>query len=292
MKGYAENHGGRKSSLTVPSATAQKNLLIEAWGNAGVKPDDISFIEAHGTGTNLGDPIEIKAILDAFGTGQNKTNCYLSSVKSNIGHLEAAAGIAGFIKTLLVLKNKKILPLSNFEKINNNVKLKDKSLKITDKVIDWDFSKRRIAGVSSFGFGGVNAHIIVEEYKKDKTKTDINSHNSKLFYILPFSAKTEKSLMGVLKKYNNFVENSDYSLDEISNVLKYGRETFKYRILFLAKTKDQLRDNFKNIISGKIPFKVVNCTKIKEIENIKIYEDWISTGELFWDNKRPEYIKK
>ncbi|MGK7918068.1 MAG: beta-ketoacyl synthase N-terminal-like domain-containing protein, partial [Prochloraceae cyanobacterium] len=170
VKGSAINQDGRSNGLTAPNSLAQQEVIQQAIANAGVTPEDISYIEAHGTGTKLGDPIEVNSLKAILSRNSNKpevpenASCYLSSVKTNIGHLEAAAGIAGLIKTVLALKNEAIPPHRNFKSLNPLIDLTDTSLSIPTSLQSWKASDQpRLAGISSFGFGGTNAHVIVQE---------------------------------------------------------------------------------------------------------------------------------
>ena len=179
IRGTAENHGGRANSLTAPNPKAQAELLKAAYTKAGIDPRTVTYIEAHGTGTELGDPIEINGLKMAFkdlyqasGDPEVKSShCGLGSVKTNIGHLELAAGVAGVIKVLLQLKNKTLVKSLHCETINPYIQLKDSPFYIVREEQPWEMPPDnhgqtipRRAGVSSFGFGGVNAHIVIEEY--------------------------------------------------------------------------------------------------------------------------------
>ncbi len=180
IKGSATNHGGLSGGLTVPNPQKQAELLKSAWKNAGVTPEQLSYIEAHGTGTSLGDPIEIKGMQKAFASFFPKESshspwCALASLKSNLGHLEAAAGIAGVLKAILCMQKKQLPPTIHFKKLNPKIRLGKSPFYIVKKVQKWDMPKNqlRYAGVSSFGSGGSNAHIVLGEYvspKKGKIK--------------------------------------------------------------------------------------------------------------------------
>ncbi|MEW8987276.1 MAG: polyketide synthase, partial [Bacillus sp. (in: firmicutes)] len=179
IRGSAENHGGRANSLTAPNPKAQAELLKTAYTKAGIDPRTVSYIEAHGTGTELGDPIEIDGLKKAFkelyqATGDPQVvaaHCGLGSVKTNIGHLELAAGIAGVIKVLLQIKHKTLVKSLHCDEINPYIQLDDSPFYIVRETKKWkpllDTKSREIprrAGVSSFGFGGAYAHVVIEEY--------------------------------------------------------------------------------------------------------------------------------
>src|SRR5216110_2281108 len=177
--GSAENHGGRASSLTAPSPRAQADLLIAAYRKASIDPRTVGYIEAHGTGTPLGDPIEINGLKTAFselaeviGEGpMPQASCGVGSVKSNIGHLELAAGVVGVIKVLLQMQHKKLVKSLHCEQINPYIQLDGSPFYIVQENREWEVLQDsmgnplpRRAGVSSFGFGGANAHVVLEEY--------------------------------------------------------------------------------------------------------------------------------
>ena len=168
IKGYATNNDGqRKVGYTAPSVIGQTECILAAQKQAGVTSDLVSYVECHGTGTHLGDPIEITALNDAFYSNSNenkKADCTIGSVKANIGHADIAAGVAGFIKVCKMLEHKIIPPQINFESPNKEINLDKSPFKITTDKTEWNVhNNKRIAGVSAFGIGGTNAHIILEE---------------------------------------------------------------------------------------------------------------------------------
>ncbi|MBF0395140.1 MAG: SDR family NAD(P)-dependent oxidoreductase [Desulfobacterales bacterium] len=167
FKGSAVNHGGMANSLTSPNSKAQADVLISAYKDSGITPDKISYIEVHGTGTELGDPVEIEGLKKAFENCPKlkKNYCGLGTVKTNIGHLEPASGIAGVIKVILSIKNKKLPASLHLKTLNPYIKLDDSPFYIVKNTMNWDSIGTRIAGVSSFGFGGTNAHVVIEEYE-------------------------------------------------------------------------------------------------------------------------------
>ena len=165
IRGTAVNHDGKTTVLTAPNGLAQEALLHAALSNAMLAPSDVSYIETHGTGTSLGDPIEIEAVSAVYGQpGLGVPACILGAVKTNLGHLEAAAGMAGLIKTVLCLEHGEIPKNLHFHQLNPEISLDGTRLKIPTENTPWARSdKPRVAGVSSFGLGGTNGHIIVEE---------------------------------------------------------------------------------------------------------------------------------
>jgi acyl transferase domain-containing protein len=165
IRGSAVNQDGRSSGLTVPNKLAQESLIREALARAGVAPGEVGYVEAHGTGTSLGDPIEVRSLAAVLGKGRTPGDPFvLGSVKTNIGHLESAAGVAGLIKVLLSLQNEEIPPHLHFNEPNPHVDWAEVPAVIPTQLRPWPRDKgRRVAGVSSFGVGGTNAHAIMEE---------------------------------------------------------------------------------------------------------------------------------
>lgn len=164
IRGGAVTHNGHAGGLTVPSGLSQQRVLERALEDAAVDPSEVSYIEAHGTGTLLGDPIELNALQAVFGRTPRATPLHIASVKTNIGHAEAAAGVAGLIKVLLCMRHRMLAPHLHFQKPNPNFEWENSALAVADQLQPWD--SPRIAGVSSFGLSGTNAHVVLEEYAK------------------------------------------------------------------------------------------------------------------------------
>ncbi|MBE9223258.1 SDR family NAD(P)-dependent oxidoreductase, partial [Cyanobacterium stanieri LEGE 03274] len=303
IHGSAINQDGRSNGLTAPSGKAQQRVIQSAWKNASITPDKINYIEAHGTGTPLGDPIEVNSLagllplLDGQQTvnyssviGENeeesssdsvvnnkeeKTSsdsvekdssvekeirgkdypiCWLGSAKTNIGHLEAAAGIAGLIKTVLMLNHEEIPPIVNFKKLNPYITLENSRLQIATKSVPWKKSSQpRFAGVSSFGFGGTNAHVIVGdmmdspvtiEAKEVKAQEKIK----RPYHLLTLSATTEKALQDVVNRYQDYLIKTQG--DDISHICystNKGRSHFNHRRGIQAKDKKELLEKLATL---------------------------------------------
>ena len=230
IKGGAVNNDGASSGIAAPNAEAQKELIIKAWKEAKIDPETISYIEAHGTGTNLGDPIEIKGITAAFEEFTTKKQfCGIGSVKTNVGHLVAASGLASVIKVVLALKNKEIPPSINFESPNPFINFLNSPVYVNDRPRPWnstDDSPRR-AGVSAFGFSGTNCHLILEEApalaEKEKSQHQPG--------ILAISARNKNVLRDYLNRYHDFLERTpDANLGNICYSANTGRGHYNYRI--------------------------------------------------------------
>jgi acyl transferase domain-containing protein len=162
VRGTAVNHDGRSNGLTAPNGLAQQDVVRRALAVAGVAPSEVGYVEAHGTGTPLGDPVEIRALAGVLGEGRTSDRpLALGSVKTNIGHLEAAAGIAGFVKAVLTVRHGLIPPHLNLDEPNPHVAWDALPVTVPTRATEWD-GRHRISGVSSFGFGGTNAHAVIE----------------------------------------------------------------------------------------------------------------------------------
>ncbi|GAB1858556.1 hypothetical protein MHTCC0001_33950 [Flavobacteriaceae bacterium MHTCC 0001] len=233
------NDGGEKGSFTAPSIKGQADAISRALIDAKVSPDEISYIEAHGTATPLGDPIEIEGLQTAFGK-QNKNNyCAIGSIKSNMGHLTAAAGVAGTIKTILALHHQQIPPSLGFETPNPSIDFDNSPFFVNATLRPWDISEKqkRRAGISSFGVGGTNVHIIVEEYKA--TDSEI-TNAARPMQIIPWSAKKRTSLEKYGEKLASYIKNNNaVRLSDVASSLKSTRANFRHRQFILAKSNTE-----------------------------------------------------
>jgi acyl transferase domain-containing protein/acyl carrier protein len=239
IKGSAVNNDGAvRVSYMAPGVEGQSEVFAIAQAIAGVNPEDISYIEAHGTGTRVGDPIELTSLKQVFKSVTDKKNfCAIGSVKPNIGHLDSAAGIAGLIKTVLMLKHKKLPPLINFTKPNPEMDIENSPFYINTKLRDWD-AAYRIAGVNSFGMGGTNAHVIIAEPPENQSQAIPKSAA-----LLALSAKTEAALEKVTQNLAHFLEENPYvNLHDVAYTLHAGRNRFEYRMaLVCADPADAIR---------------------------------------------------
>jgi len=235
IRGSAVNQDGRSSSLTAPNGTAQELLLREALNNAKLRPEQISYIEAHGTGTPLGDPVEMRSLGRVLTEGRTVDHrLIIASVKTNIGHTESAAGVAGVIKTVLSLQHKQIPAHLNLHTLNPEINLDAIPASIPDKLIDWpEVEGRRIAGVNSFGISGTNAHVILEEAPTlDAEKLTLkNTQIDRTQQILCLSAKSQKALYELIQRYQSTILNKDdLALGDICYTANAGRMHFALRL--------------------------------------------------------------
>lgn len=289
IKGTAVNHGGKSSSLTAPNPIAQADLLTTAYKNADIDPLTVSYIEAHGTGTPLGDPIEINGLKKAFRefdkkagrNGTAKSYCGIGSVKTNIGHLESAAGIAGVLKIILAMKNKTIPASLHCKELNPYIQISDSPFYITQKTTPWEpihpIEKNRIprrAGISSFGFGGVNAHLVLEDYEQDNPESSDQKINT---HLIVLSAKSKERLREYAQKLKDYLVNERSHFDDdsqflsrVAYTLQVGRIQLNNRIAILTDNLDKLIDRLNHFVTDDkaiIKDTFLSASRIEREEN-------------------------
>lgn len=277
VKASSENHGGHARSLTAPNPDAQADLLVKAYEEASVDASSIGYIETHGTGTALGDPIEVDGLKQAFArlsrSRSEAGRCGIGSVKTNIGHLEAASGIAGLIKVILSLKHQTLPASLHVKKLNPFVELEDSPFYVVEETQKWNAVRGadgenlpRIAGVSSFGFGGANAHVVLEEYGSEvfqnvERQTDRGE-------LLILSAKSEASLKAQVEQLNDFLERSQeteshFSLADLAHTLQVGRDEMNFRLAMEVRSWSYLRECLRAVIAGETGGHVIFRGKIQ-----------------------------
>ena len=255
IRGSAVNHDGPSSRLTAPNEQAQEVLLKQALRNAQVTPQDIQYVEAHGTGTPLGDPIEIEALSAVFAARSEPL--WVGSVKTNIGHLEAAAGIAGLIKVILALQHHQIPPHLNFHQPSPYIDWDNSPVRIPTERRAWP-AEKRIAGVSSFGFSGTNAHVILEEAPAElagsSTSDDVATQTAseRPQQLLNLSAKSDLALRDLAQRYSDYLgTTSASSLGDVCYVANTGRSHFSHRLSVTAETAGQMQAKLAAYAQGQ-----------------------------------------
>ncbi|CDG17501.1 type I polyketide synthase [Xenorhabdus doucetiae] len=249
IKGSAiNNDGARKVGYTAPSIEGQTDVIRSAITVSKVGPKSISYIEAHGTATKLGDPIEITALKNAF-DGCPAGSIAIGSAKSILGHLDSAAGMAGLIKTALMLKNKMLCANKYFNTPNPKLKLESSPFYINTHSQEWHSQSIRRAGVSSFGIGGTNAHVILEEISYQPLQSEIPEQLT----LLPLSAKNEASLSMMENELLKFLSEKQYKLSDIAYTLQQGREHFDYRSVLVC-SGDQENHNLSDFVRAKVKY--------------------------------------
>ena len=246
IKGSATNHGGLAGGLTVPNPQKQSELLRAAWKDAGIAARDLTYIEAHGTGTSLGDPIEIQGIQTAYGDESAGKACAIGSVKSNLGHLEPAAGIAGLLKIVLCMQNGQLPPSLNFSRLNPKIRLEGTPFQVQDRLAPWA-AERRVAGVSSFGSGGANAHVVVAEYSSG---TSVEATGQEHLFVL--SAANDERLRAYTAEVMQWLNTSaaDVNFADAIHTWQVGRTSMKARLAIRVTDADDLRAKLSAWLAG------------------------------------------
>jgi len=240
IKSSAMNQDGSSVGITAPNVQAQEAVIVEAWKKAGIDPATIGYIETHGTGTKLGDPIEIEAIERAFRRYTDQRQfCAVASLKSNVGHLDNTAGIAGLVKAALSLHEKRIYPSLHFERPNREIDFAQSPVYVNDRTIDWERGNDpRRCGVSSFGMSGTNCHVVLEEAPEyGIPPLPAASRPSSL---LVWSAQTKTSLNMLAGSFLDcFERDQGLDLEDVAYTLSVGRAHYKHRIALLASTIEE-----------------------------------------------------
>ncbi|MCO7224348.1 SDR family NAD(P)-dependent oxidoreductase [Pleionea sp. CnH1-48] len=246
IKGSAINNDGASNALTAPNAETQEEVIVKAWKDADIDPESLSYIEAHGTGTVLGDPIEFKGLTNAFRRyTQRKQFCAIGSLKTNMGHLVASSGIASLFKVIKSLQNKEMAPTINFNQPNPYINFAASPLYVSDKRQSWPSNgELRRAAVSSFGFNKTNCHMVVEEAPQSQ-----ESETDKTQYCLIISAKKQELLRDYVVRYQTFCHGDDWNLADLCYTAATGRGHYNHRICVVASTKQQLRDALKQSLA-------------------------------------------
>ena len=272
IKASAINNDGASNGITAPDAGAQEKLLKTAWDKAKINPETVEYIEAHGTGTVLGDPIEVKAMTNAFRRFTDKKQfCGIGSVKTSIGHLVGASGLASLLKVIMMLKNKAIPASLNFTEPNGFINFCDSPVYVSDELRAWEQgdSPRR-AGVNSFGFSGTNCHVVLEEAPQLQKKEENNSNE---FEILTVSAKKQHLLKETLEKYYKTFESQNLDLQDICYTANTGRGHYTHRIVFMVKDYEDLKEKIEYVLD----------TDFNDLNKFGVY---YSKHKIVSDNKK------
>ena len=311
IKGSALNHGGKTNGYSVPNPSAQADVIYNALKKTDCEPDDISYIEAHGTGTSLGDPIEIQGLNKVL-KRKKSGKIRIGSVKSNIGHLESAAGIAAISKVVLQFKHAAFVPSLHSKILNSNLGLDNTSFKIQQIYEPWNVNKdeKRTAGVSAFGAGGSNTHIIIQEYIMPEEEKVINKNE-----LIVLSVEQKDRLFDLIERYYHFLECYDengniiegndlilkkITVNDVAYTLQNGREQLRYRMAFvvesLADFKKKMSNLINNIDQDWLHISKDAITLTNETNNLssyllengeydldKIASDWINGKNMPWE---------
>jgi acyl transferase domain-containing protein len=249
IKGGAINNDGfQKVGFTAPSEAGQMEAIVNAQALAGFEPDGITYIETHGTGTRLGDPIEIAALRQAFASrSQEKQFCAIGALKTNIGHLDAAAGVAGLIKTIQCLERQMIPPTLHYRSPNPQIEFEQTPFYVNTELRPWEsLGQPRRAGVSSFGFGGTNAHLVLEEFAEQSRANDDGRS-----YVFPLSTRTASRLNVAAEQLAHYLEtHPSIRLGDVAFTLQSGRHQFEHRMAVAANNREDLIRALRNRDGG------------------------------------------
>ncbi|MEZ5504522.1 MAG: ketoacyl-synthetase C-terminal extension domain-containing protein [Gammaproteobacteria bacterium] len=254
IKGSAVNQDGRSSSLTAPNGPQQQAVIRAALANAGLKADDVDWIETHGTATPLGDPIEVQSLEAVYCAQRSSENpLIISSVKTNVGHLESAAGVSSIMKAALSLQHGVIPQHLHFQKFNPHIAVDASKFFIPTEKMEWKSGERkRRVGISSFGFSGTNVHMILEEAPVRKEVINATERTS---HVLSFSAKSEASLLGLAKRYAEFLEHDQLNgrpaaFADIAFTANTARAQLEYRAAVVANDAASAAEKLKQLAEG------------------------------------------
>jgi len=247
LLGSAVNQDGRTSSITTPNSLSQQAVIKQALVNSKVEAQQVSYLETHGTGTSLGDLIEVEALSSVFASNQQ---LILGAVKTNIGHLESASGIASLIKTVLALENESIPANLHLKNPNAAIEWQNLPFKLPQNAIAWKRNEQpRIAGVSAFGFSGTNAHVVVQEANLgEKIEDDIEQD----LYLFTLSARSKKALQELVKRYQEYLSSSTDSIKDICFTVNAGRSHFNHRLALTISTTAELQTKLTQFLSGEV----------------------------------------
>ncbi|MBM7839128.1 3-oxoacyl-(acyl-carrier-protein) synthase/acyl carrier protein/SAM-dependent methyltransferase [Alkalihalobacillus xiaoxiensis] len=276
IRGGAINNNGKSNGIIAPNGESQRLLLNKAYKNAGLEPKDVQYIETHGTATKIGDPIEVNALGKVIKNNKRfEEKCAIGSVKTNIGHLESAAGIASLIKVALMIKNKTLTPSLNIQKLNPLISFDKFPIYVQQEKQEWENGNKPLrAGVSSFGFGGTNCHIVMEEYIGKNTNSSIHNYNYQETYVLPISGKSPNALNEIIKRYLEFMNgNEKHETHNFCYTCSVKKAHFNHRIAFLGKNKSDFKKQMKEYLETECPSRINEITDKRDLQVLLVYRD-------------------
>ena len=291
IRATAVNHGGRSNGLMAPNGLAQEALLREAYRRAAIPPSEVQYVEAHGTGTPIGDPIEVGALAAVLGHGRAPAApCVLGALKTNIGHPEAAAGVAGVIKVALALSRGIIPPVVHFQQLNPMIAALDFPLRVYQRAAGWpDPSRRLIAGVSAFGFAGTNAHAVLEQAPPtDEPAADDGP------CVLALSARSHEALAALARRYVDFFQEqgAGYAAPEICRAAALGRSQLDYRLSVAAERREDLVAGLAAYAAGDVLLKGAHVAGPVSPDRPRLAfvfsgqgAHWLGMGRELWDHE-------
>ena len=260
IRGSGTNQDGQTSGITVPSFLSQSHLQASVYRRAGINPQDIQYLEAHGTATKLGDPVEIHALTDSFAKFTNsKSFCAIASLKANIGHTATAAGVLSLIKVMCAMQHRQIPPSIHFERENEHIDFVNSPVYVNTALVEWPLNAKgkRLAAVSSFGYSGTNAHLVLESYDSASiaiSEQDTTDENrvAKLFVLSAREPAQLKQLAANLKQFIQ-TQKTTPSLSDLAYTLQIGRDALQHRLAFIADNVTAVQVLLADISQGRTP---------------------------------------
>lgn len=286
IKGGAINQDGRSNGLTAPNRWAQEALIREACAQAQISPGQVSYVEAHGTGTALGDPIEAQALGAVLAADRPEGSlCAIGSIKSNIGHLEAAAGVAGLIKVALMLKHREIPPSLHYRQPNPHIPFPQLPLRVQQSLTPWpEQSGPVLAGVSAFGFGGTNAHLVLTEAPRTKKSPAVSENASPdRAELLPLSARSPDALRALARAYQQFLSTggAGVSLRDICHTAAVRRTHHEHRLTVVANSHADFAERLASFVEGT-PHPAISTGRVTHIRRAKLAFVFAGQGPQWW----------
>lgn len=247
--------GGQTNGISLPNPVAQEALIRKVYGRAGISARDISYVEAHGTGTKAGDPLEINALSRAMDGRALDDICYVGSVKTNIGHMEAGSAVAGIMKAALTARYKRIPPNLHFNKPNANIPFDSIPLKVPTEIVELNKQKTHLVGVNSFGYGGTNGHVLIRSPEADEILPFIRKQEKNRTWLVPISAKSSAALTQMIQRYRDFLQadvagENQWVMEDVVYSLSQRRTHHQQRAVFVVNSKQDLIDKFTAYLSG------------------------------------------
>lgn len=297
IEGWGVNQDGKTNGITAPNPESQRALMQDVYRRFDINPEEITLIEAHGTGTKLGDPIEIEGLRETFKSYTSKTDyCAIGSVKSNIGHCLTAAGVSGVVKLLQAFRHQQLPPTVNFESLNEHISLDGSPFFVNDTLQPWELPsdvQRRVAAISSFGFSGTNAHLVLSEYVAPVRSGEVQVLTQQNKMLVPLSARTDAQLQQKARDLITFLkENQDLELVDVAFTLQIGREPMGERLGVMASDIDDLcakLDKYlqadtrsSDILLGSVKKNKASLSFINQDEDVReaVIQKWIGENKL------------
>jgi acyl transferase domain-containing protein/acyl carrier protein len=303
VRGAAINHGGRSSGYTVPNPRAQAEVVARAWRQSRVDVARLRYIEAHGTGTSLGDPIEIAGLVR--GLGERVASCVIGSVKSNIGHTESAAGVASVSKVLMQMRHGRIAPSLHADVLNPNINFDDVAFQVPRELMDWPAAasgQGRVAAVSSFGAGGSNAHVVIEEYVHTETAVPV----METAQVFPLSARSDAELTGRIRQLLAWLDAGPIDAATFARVaytLQVGRVAMAHRVAVVARSAEALASTCRDLLAGRQPTVAVFNAVLHPLDKAvdvpaanaskeRLAQAWVHGAGIEWTAIHPQRLPR